>query len=272
MAIVIDRIGYSYFDAPVLGDVSITLEASRVHLLVGPTGSGKTTLALIMAGLLRPQQGTVLVDGTDPASKQFDRSMMQLAFQFPEAQIFEMTVEKELAYGLRNFGHDPDATRQMSLWALGRVGLTEKMLTRDPASLSFGERRKVALASVIAVKPRYLILDEPFAGLDWYGRHSLVETVSALRSEGIATVILTHETDVVGDLGDTVTVVRDGTVQGRGSAAEFLYQDMRLDDGLLPDFARALPLLAEAGHEFAGKPRSVAGVAEAISFLLTESE
>lgn len=272
MAIVIDKIGYSYFETPVLNDVSITLEGSRVHVLVGPTGSGKTTLALIMAGLLRPQQGTVRVDGIDPASKQFDRSTMQLAFQFPEAQIFEMTVEKEMAYGLKNFGHGPDAIRQMSLWALDRVGLPEKMLTRDPASLSFGERRKVALASVIAIKPRYLILDEPFAGLDWYGRHSLIDTVNALRAEGLTTIILTHETDAVGDLGDTVSIVRDRTVSGGESVTDFLYQDALHDDCLLPDFAKALPLLEDAGHKLPGMPRSVAGVAETILSLFTKPE
>jgi energy-coupling factor transport system ATP-binding protein len=267
MAIIIEDLSYSYFEVPVLRDVSITLEEGRIHIMLGSTGSGKTTLALIMAGLLKPQQGAVLVDGVDPSSKSFERSSVQLAFQFPEAQIFETTVEKELTYGLRNFGHSPDRAKRMSVWALDRVGLGEEMLQRDPASLSFGEQRKVALASVIAIKPRYLILDEPFAGLDWYGRQSLVDTVRGLEREGLTTVIGTHETEIVADLGDTVTVVGAGTTSKPCSVSDFLYDGPGEDQGLIPDFARTLHRLKAAGYRVPGKPRSVAGVADAISGL-----
>jgi energy-coupling factor transport system ATP-binding protein len=212
------------------------------------------------------------VDGVDPASKSFERSKVQLAFQFPEAQIFETTVEKELTYGLKNFGYSPDRARRMCMWALDRVGLGEEMLARDPASLSFGEQRKVALASVIAIKPRYLILDEPFAGLDWYGRQSLVDTVLGLKREGLTTVIGTHETEIVADLGDTVTVVEAGTTSKPYSVSDFLYDGPGEEQGLIPDFARTLHRLKAAGCKVSGKPRSVADVADAISALFTKHQ
>jgi energy-coupling factor transport system ATP-binding protein len=270
LAIAIENVWYSYSQDYVLQEVTVTFEEGKVHLLLGPTGSGKTTLALVMAGLLRPQRGTVLVDDIDPASKQFIRSKVQLAFQFPEAQIFEMTVGKEMAYGLKNFGHGPESIQERSLWALGRVGLSKEMLTRDPGSLSFGERRKVALASVIAIKPAYLILDEPFAGLDWNGRQSLVDTVRGLKDEGLTTIILTHETDVSADLGDTVTVVVDRTAYGPCSVTGFLYGNRRTDQSLIPGFARTLHLLEAAGFEVPEKPRTVDGVAAVIGAMFAD--
>jgi energy-coupling factor transporter ATP-binding protein EcfA2 len=268
LAIVLENVSFSYFDDAVLRDVDISLAEERVHLLLGPTGSGKTTLALIMAGLLKPRAGTVAVDGTDPASKGFDRTCVQLAFQFPEAQIFETTVEKEIEFGLRNFGHDPRTRRERCRWALGCVGLTEAILPRDPNTLSFGERRKVALASVIALKPKYLILDEPLAGLDWFARRSLVDTLRRLKDEKLGTIVLTHESDLVGEIGDVVTVVAGKRVSGPVPAAEFLHSVGGPGEDMLPDFIRVLRYLNAAGVETPGRPRYVGDVARAITTAL----
>jgi energy-coupling factor transport system ATP-binding protein len=202
MSIVVRDLGFSYFDRTVIGGADAEFRPGLIHLLLGATGSGKTTLALLLAGLLKPKQGSVAVDGCDPASDKFERSRLQLAFQFPEAQIFESVVEREIEYGLRNFGFSREEASARRDWAADCVGLSRRLLSKDPAEISFGERRKTALASAIALKPAYLILDEPLAGLDWQGRTSLVATLLRLKGEGLTTLVLTHEADLIAELGD----------------------------------------------------------------------
>lgn len=246
MPIVIENLTCGYFDRPVLDKVGVTFCEGSIHLLLGSTGSGKTTLALAIAGLIEPRQGSVLVDGVNPASRSFDRRMLQLAFQFPEVQMFESTAEKEIDYGLKNFGFQAAEIAERRKWAAGRVGLPAALLQRDPMCLSFGERRRVALASVIAIKPKYLILDEPLAGLDWRGRAHLVAALSGLRDEGLTTLVLTHESDLVGEIGDAVTVVAGGGVFGPVDPEAFLASGDH--PGLMPGYAEvARTVMAACG-------------------------
>jgi energy-coupling factor transport system ATP-binding protein len=264
LPIVVEDLGFSYFEGCVLSSVNLTLPEDLVHLILGATGSGKTTLALLLAGVLKPETGSVRIDGSDPASGAFERSRVQLAFQFPESQIFESSVEREIGYGLKNFGLTFSEIKQRSKWALECIGLADDMLPRDPSDLSFGERRRVALASVIAVRPKYLILDEPLAGLDWHGRRSLIQTIHKLRDQGVSTVILTHETEVVAEIGDMVSTVIGGEVSGPLSAAEFLYSESEPSSILLPDFVVALRKIQSAGFRIDAKPRRVEDVARAV--------
>jgi energy-coupling factor transport system ATP-binding protein len=267
LSIVLENLSFSYFDDCVLRDVTITLPEGLVHLVLGRTGSGKTTLALILTGLLKPQHGSVRIDGSDPAAKDFERSRVQLAFQFPESQIFEMTVEKEIEYGLRNFGFSAGEIRERRDWSLECVGLSVDMLPRDPGTLSFGERRKLALASLVALKPKYLILDEPLAGLDWHGRRNLITTISNLKAEGLTTTILTHETDIVGEIGDTVSVAVGKTVSGPFEVTEFLHgkHSSEHDPGheLLPEYILVLRAVEHAGFPVPGRPSDVKDTARA---------
>jgi energy-coupling factor transport system ATP-binding protein len=265
MPIIIKDLGFAYFDRTVLDGASVSLDEGLVHLLIGGTGSGKTTLALIITGLIRPTRGSVRVDDCDPASGKFDRTRLQLAFQFPEVQIFESSVEREIEYGLKNFGLPPAEIAARREWAMACVGLSPAFLPHDPAHLSFGERRKTALASVIALKPKYLILDEPLAGLDWRGRRHLVETVARLKAEGLTTLILTHETDLMAETGDAITVVEDGRVAGPMSAGAFLGSCERT--ALIPAFADVVRKVAagmRAPGEIPRRPedsaRQVAGM------------
>jgi energy-coupling factor transport system ATP-binding protein len=293
MPIVIRGAGFSYFERVVLERVDLTVEEGSVHLVVGSTGCGKTTLALIIAGLVKPTTGEVLVDGTEPASPKFDRSLLQLAFQFPEAQIFENTVEKEIEYGPRNFGLAPDAVRERRRWAMQCVGLSEAFLGRDPSSLSFGERRKVALAGVIAVRPRYLILDEPLAGLDWHGRRHLVDTIAKLKSEGVATLVLTHETDLMSEIGDRVAVLDRGRLTDEVAPEHLLSASLampadhafdpatgigaapggegRAPAWLLPDYLVAAGILRAKGWPVATGSRSVEELAQSLARALRPS-
>lgn len=269
MPIVVKDLGFSYFDRAVLEGLDAAFDEGLVHLLLGTTGSGKTTLALIMTGLVKPTRGSVRVDDCDPASGRFERTKLQLAFQFPEVQIFESTVEKEIEYGLKNFDLPPDEVVARREWAMECVGLSTAFLARDPANLSFGERRKTALASVIALKPKYLILDEPLAGLDWQGRRHLVDTIARLRSEGLTTLILTHETDLVTEVGDTVSVLDRGRVIGPMSPEEFLNPgeadpcvtasgtDSSSWRSLLPDFALAAHKMGPGTGLISAFPRRV---------------
>jgi energy-coupling factor transporter ATP-binding protein EcfA2 len=268
LAIEIKDLCFSYEAREVFSHLDVTFEAGPVHLLLGPTGSGKTTLAFIMAGLLTPGSGSVTVDGIDPASRAFDRSKVQLAFQFPEAQIFESTVAREIEYGLRNFARTSGEVRALSEWALDCMGLGRDMLGLDPGSLSFGERRRVALASVIALKPDYLVLDEPLAGLDWYGRRHLVEAVLRLKAEGVTALVLTHEADLAADVGDIVWVVRHRSVYGPAPVERFVCDPGDAGEDLQPDHVAVMRMVASRMGCRPAIPVTVADVAEAIVRLV----
>ncbi len=260
MPVAIAGLSFAYDARPVLYCGNAIFEEGLVHLVLGPTGSGKTTLALMIAGLIKPDSGSLEVDGNVPAARGFDRSLVQLAFQFPETQIFEENVGKEIVYGLGNFGLDDKASIERCLWALERVDLNEGLLSRDPASLSFGERRKVALASVIAIKPRYLILDEPLAGLDWSGRQSLVASIERLKDEGLTTMILTHEADLISEIGDTVSVISEAALSGPMQVEAFLSSAEPGCRQMWPDHAAFVEELKARNIEIPGRPRSIAAI------------
>jgi energy-coupling factor transporter ATP-binding protein EcfA2 len=139
------------------------------------------------------------------------------------------------------------------------------MLPRDPGTLSFGERRKVALASLIALKPDYLILDEPLAGLDWHGRQNLIQAVRNLKAEGLTSIILTHEADIIGEIGDTVTVAAGASVRGPLGVTEFLCGEGEPDRDLLPEYILTLRNLQRTGLAPAGAPRSAEAAAHTIA-------
>lgn len=269
MAIEIRSLTYSYFDEPVLAHVDMVFDEGRVHVLLGPNGSGKTTLGLAIAGVITPGMGSVRVDGEDPASNSFDRSRVQLAFQFPEEQMFEVTVEAEIAFGLKNFGVGAAETRKRSEWAMGCVGLPAGMLHRAPDELSYGEMRKVALASVIALRPRYLILDEPLAGLDWRSRRSVIESLEALKGEGVTTLVMTHEPDLPAEVGDTVSLLVGGLLKsGPTPTAKFFYPAGAASDDAgveyLPDTIRVLRGLRRSGVAVTGCPVREPAIIEAM--------
>jgi energy-coupling factor transporter ATP-binding protein EcfA2 len=249
MAIEIHDLTFSYGNGLVLQGVAGVFDKGSTHVLLGPNGSGKTTLALAIAGVIPPGSGYVRVDGADPASPDFDRTRVQLAFQFPEEQMFEATVAAEIAFGLKNFGVAAGDLKARSEWALGCVGLPAGMLERVPDELSYGEMRKVALASVIALKPSYLLLDEPLAGLDWRGRASVIEAIEALRDEGVTTLLLTHEPDLAAEIGDTVSLLIGGSLRaGPMPTADFFYAaDAAAAAEYLPGTVRVLRTLDPSG-------------------------
>jgi energy-coupling factor transporter ATP-binding protein EcfA2 len=264
LSVALDHVSFAYDGRTVIDDATFAVEQGLVHLVFGPTGCGKTTLALLLVGLLRPRKGTILVDGANPAEAGFNRQTIQLAFQFPEAQMFELTVEKELSYALKNFGVASTEVRERCEWAMDCVGLSGEFLGRDPHSLSFGERRKVALASAVAVRPAYLILDEPLAGLDWTGRRSLVEAIGRMKVEGVTAVILTHETDLIGEIGDVALSMGGGMVSEPRPAVDFIYGGGRDEGHQVPEFIKMLGLMKRNGFSVAGRPYRIEDVVRAV--------
>lgn len=221
----------------------VTLEigpGERVGIL-GPTGSGKSTLVQHIAGLLKPTAGQVLLDGVPAHVSTPDararRRQVGLTFQYPERQIFETTVFREVAFGPRNLGLDEREVARRVRWALETVGLDPDAFgERIPFALSGGEMRRVSLASVLALLPRVLILDEPTAGLDPRGREDLLARLDAWQREtGATLIVVSHHLDEVARLVDRVVVLREGQVVADGPARALLGDgDLWWSLGLMP--------------------------------------
>ena len=176
------------FEVTALRDVSVTVENGSFVGILGRTGCGKSTLIQIMAGLLTPTAGTVMLDGQDIHARRYDRSILRrkvgIVFQYPECQLFETTVEKDVAFGLKHSGLSAAEKQARVRWALETVGFSfEKIHDQPPMGLSGGEKRRVAIAGVLATRPEYLILDEPIAGL--YEAGELGSYVANLYQNGV---------------------------------------------------------------------------------------
>ena len=194
----------------------------EIVALVGPNGSGKSTLAKHLNGLLKPTKGDVLIDGENTR----DRTVAELSrkvgyvFQNPEHMFFEESVFKEVAFGPRNLGKSEDEIRELVSWALESVGL-EGYEERAPYSLSGGEKQRLAIACVLAMRPKYLILDEPTTGLDAKAERSVVETIKDLRENGHGILLITHDMDLVLELAERVVLLYRGEKAYDGPVEEF---------------------------------------------------
>jgi energy-coupling factor transport system ATP-binding protein len=201
-----------------LRGVTLAVRQGEFVGLVGPTGSGKSTLVQHFNGLLRPTGGRVFVDGNDihgaGASLRHVRRKIGLLFQYPEHQLFEETVREDVAFGPRNLGLDPEEVEERVEESLGLVGLDPNAFgKRSPFSLSGGEMRRVAIAGVLAMRPEVLILDEPTAGLDPVGRDEILNRISTFRArEGMTVILISHSMDDVARLCDRVVVLHRGRV------------------------------------------------------------
>ena len=207
---------------PALTDVSLTIDAGEVVGVIGATGSGKSTLVQHFNGLLRPTTGRVLLDGVDVNGRGTDRRRLRqqvgLLFQYPEQQLFEETVFADVAFGPRNQGLSEEEVRARVHQALEQVGLPPARFTsRSPFDLSGGEMRRAAIAGVLAMEPRMLILDEPTAGLDPQGRREILAHVGRLHSaRGLTIVLITHSMDAVAQLCKRLVVLDGGRLVADG--------------------------------------------------------
>jgi energy-coupling factor transport system ATP-binding protein len=223
----IENVSYSYAGGPrVLDSIDLKVEAGEFLAIVGQNGSGKTTLAKHIVGLLQPAMGRVTIDGKDRAQMRPAETAREVAyvFQNPDHQIFAATVEEEVAFGPRNFGLPDDEIRRRCDEALEAVGLQNERQS-DPFLLSKGERQRLAVASVLVLRPRMLILDEPTTGLDHREQLRMMALVRDLNRSGIAIVIITHTPWLVAEYARRVVLMRKGAKIFDGSVREFFMQD-----------------------------------------------
>ena len=231
MPIVIEHLNYVYmsggpYETHALDDVSLTIEDGEFVGLIGHTGSGKSTLVQHLNGLLLPTSGTITVDGLNIADKATDRRAIRrkvgLVFQYPENQLFEETVEKDIAFGPKNLGLDDAEIDRRVKGAMRKVALDYDALhERSVFELSGGQMRRVAIAGVLAMEPRTLVLDEPCAGLDPRGREEILGLIRDLhRDTGATIVMVSHSMDDVSSLAERVIVMNHGRVAMDGAPRE----------------------------------------------------
>lgn len=208
-----------------LKDVSLSIKPGEFVAIVGKTGSGKSTLIQHLNGLLQPQSGQYFFEGQDIWSKKYDlkklRQKVALCFQYPEYQLFEETILKDIAFGPKNLGFDKKKCEEKARYAMKLVGLPAELEKVSPFSLSGGQKRRVALAGILAMEPEYLILDEPVAGMDAPGKRMLFQLLHHLnKDKGITIVLVSHNMDDVAAHADRVLIMEDGTLKMDGTTRE----------------------------------------------------
>ena len=231
MSIVIEHLNYVYmqggpYETKALDDISLTIHDGEFVGLIGHTGSGKSTLVQHLNGLILPTSGQITVDGMDLADKNTDKRAIRrrvgLVFQYPENQLFEETVAKDIAFGPKNLGLDEAEIDRRVRTAMRRVALDyDKLSQRSVFELSGGQMRRVAIAGVLAMEPQTLVLDEPCAGLDPKGREEILGLISGLHRESGATIVMvSHSMDDVAALAERVIVMNHGKVAMDGAPRE----------------------------------------------------
>ena len=263
------------FETTALRDVSVTVENGSFVGILGRTGCGKSTLIQIMAGLLTPTAGPVMPDGQDIHARRYDRSILRrkvgIVFQYPECQLFETTVEKDVAFGLKHSGLSAAEKQARVRWALETVGFSfEKVHDQPPMGLSGGEKRRVAIAGVIAMQPKCIVLDEPTAMLDPAGRREVIDTATKLcREQGITVVLITHHMEeCIG--ADRVIVLSNGAIVADGAPKQVFSQvELLKREGLTaPVTVRLLHALRAHGMDVPLDALTVSDCADAVAAAL----
>ena len=242
------------FEHVALEDVSFSVERGEFIGIIGHTGSGKSTLMQHLNGLLKPTAGSVALDGkdiwSDKALTRQSRFRVGLVFQYPEYQLFEETVYKDIAFGPKNMGLDADEIDRRVREAASIVGITEQQLGISPFDLSGGQKRRVAIAGVIAMEPEILILDEPTAGLDPEGREDILKNIDIYRKTKNATIMMvSHSMTDVARLTDRLLVMNGAKLVMDGTPNEiFAHSDELLEMGLdIPEITRVFIQLRSLG-------------------------
>ena len=260
------------FEREALTHVSVSVEEGDFVGIIGHTGSGKSSFIQLLNGLLKPTEGTVLLDGKDiwenPKEIRRVRFQVGMVFQYPEHQLFEETVYKDIAFGPQNMGLSENEIRERVYRAAKTVGLKTELLQKSPFDLSGGEKRRAAIAGVMAMEPRVLILDEPTAGLDPRGRNLLLQQIRRYKEESGCTVLLvSHSLEDVARVADHVLVLNGGTVAMQGTTAQVFSRSEELEAmGLsVPAVTKVAAQLRRAGMPL---PESVYTVEQAAQALL----
>ena len=272
--------GYSKgtpFEKGALKDVTLSFDEGDIVAVIGHTGSGKSTLLQHLNGLIKPDSGDVLFENVSIYSTKETlrqcRFNVGLCFQYPEQQLFESTVYSDIAFGPTNMKLSQDEIDKRVRESLSFVGLTEDYLEKSPFDLSGGEKRRVAIAGVISMRPKVLILDEPTAGLDPRGKKNLLKLIKDYNEATGSTVIfVSHNMDDVAAIADKVIVMSEGRVAMEGTVDEVYSQGEKLSDlGLdIPEITAVFLALKEAGYVTGETAYTVDGAVESILKSLKE--
>ena len=276
-----ENVNYIYqqgmpFERQALYDVNIEIEDGSLVALIGHTGSGKSTLIQHFNALVKPTSGKIIMNGIDVTAPKADlrlvRKTVGLVFQYPEHQLFEETVYKDIAFGPKNMGFSDEEIDKRVRESAALVGLKEKHLTRSPFDLSGGQKRRVAIAGVLAMNPKVLILDEPTAGLDPKGRDEILATIKKLHEENKEMIIIfvSHSMEDVAKTAERVIVMNDGHVEMQGTVAEVFAQAEHLQKiGLnVPQVTLLTDKLRLAGYDLPEHIYTVKYAADAIKKLI----
>ena len=234
MEIKIENVNYSYKDKEILKNINVDFVKGKVNAIIGPTGAGKSTLAMMLNGLLSLSDGNIYYDNLIVNKKSRrnkinkERFNVGLVFQYPEEQFFCETVFKEIAFGLKINKVDSNSIKESVSNVIKMVGLSDDILNRDPFTLSSGEKRKVAIASILVLEPNVLILDEPTVGLDNYSRFNLIKIIKKINKKEKKTIIvISHDTDFINEVADYVVLMNKGEIVTNGKKYDIL-SDERL--------------------------------------------
>ena len=257
-SIILDKINYSYsegtaYQIQALKDINLQIEEGQFIGIIGHTGSGKSTLTQLLNGLLRATSGHIYVDGEDIYDEDYDmkklRNKVGLVFQYPDHQLFETTNFEDVCFGPKNQGLDRKEVELRAFEALQNVGFPEDLYYQPPFDLSGGQKRRVAIAGVLAMKPEVLILDEPTAGLDPAGRDEILGLVSKMHKElGITIILVSHSMEDVAEYVDRLIVMNQGEVMYDGVPKEVYAHYKELEAVGL-----AAPQVTYLMNELAGK-------------------
>ncbi len=253
-----------------LKGVSLTIKNGEFLAIMGQNGAGKTTLIKHFNGLLKPSQGKVRIDGVDTRKTSIATLARNVGFVFqnPDHQLFCETVEEEISFALKNFGFEAGAIEKRTDWALNLLGLTQYRKT-SPFLLSGGERKRVALASVLAWDPEALILDEPTIGQDYQQKEKLRQFIVQMQSQGKTVVIVTHDVEFVAECNPRVLLMKEGRIIADGEGKDILTDPEALANSsiVLPQVAQIFTYLSSLGF-----PKNIIDVYEAKAIILKALE
>lgn len=264
MPIELQNLTYTYmpgtpFESKAVDDLSLKIEDGEFVGIIGHTGSGKTTMIGMIAGLLKPTSGRVLIDGEDIGAKGYDRKKLRrkigVVFQYPEHQLFEETVYKDIAFGPGKLGISREEIEERVRYAMELMELDfDGVKSLSPFELSGGQKRRVAIAGVLAMKPGVLILDEPVAGLDPAGRTHLMNMIGRLNREGVTILLITHSMDDLAENARRVIALKGAHLMMDGTPAEVFARREELTAASLD-----VPCVAEIAAKLRARGKDIPG-------------
>ncbi len=278
MPIAFEKVSYKYapntpFAYEALKNIDLAFEMGKITAIIGPTGSGKSTLVQHLNALLLPSEGTVMVldriitNKHKPKELKSLRQRVGLVFQFPEYQLFEETILKDIMFGPLNFKVPEAQAKILAMSALKMVGLDESFAEKSPLDISGGQKRRVAIAGILAINPEVLVLDEPTAGLDPQGSKAMMELFVRLnRENGKTILIVTHDMEHVINYCDNVVVMRDGEVINHQQVSDYFERKTQVEDIQmnLPQLLSVKEALMDGGFEFKQPMRYLDDLVDAI--------